>query len=75
MVQLHLETSYLLRALQNKNIAKLPTEKVGSSVLVFFYFGVLMENILPSFVAAPDTGMNGITDLVADEFCFLTDGG
>jgi len=59
--------------LQNKNISKLPTEKVGSSVLVFIYFCFLVENILPSFVATPDAGMNGITDLVADEFSLLTD--
>ena len=75
MVQQLLGTSSLLRASQNKNIVKLPTEKVGSFTLVFFYFGFLMENILPSFVAAPDTGMNGVADLVADEFCFLTDRG
>jgi len=60
--------------LLNKNIQKLPTYISGSFALIFFYFGFLMENILPSFVTAPDTGMNGIADLVADEFSLLTDG-
>lgn len=72
MVQLHLGTLFLLRMLQNKY------KKGGRDLsrplsLVFFYFRFLVENILPSLVPAPDTGMDSITDLVADKFSLLTD--
>ena len=33
-----------------------------------------MKDILPSFVATPDTGMDNSVQFIADEFCFLTDG-
>ena len=72
MVQRHSETLFLLRALLNKN-KKGGRDTSRPLSLIFFYFGFLMENILPSFVTAPDTGMNGITDLIADEFSLLTD--
>ena len=55
------------------NSNELPISVPLSLSLVFFYFRFLMENVLPSFVSAPDTGMNSVTDLVADKFCFLTD--
>lgn len=74
MVRQHLETSFLLRTLQNKYKER-GRDLSRPLSLVFFYFCFLMENLLPSFVPAPDTGMNGVTDLVADEFCFLTDRG
>ena len=43
-----LGNSFLLRALQNKNIKTVPTFSVGVFALVFICF--LMENILPSFI-------------------------
>ena len=57
------------------NSNELPIYVPHSLSLVFLYFCFLVENILPSFVAAPNTCVDGITDLVTDEFCFLTDRG